>query len=103
MSGAVNASVQNPLNDITNVGSHSGSRSKSSVVIDKENIVIPNSVSPSPFRHRSRFVASKVVLYLFFFLLFLFFSFFMLIFIFQVSKDPEKASLNTRDEVSFGF
>lgn len=76
MSGAVNASVQNPLNDITNVGSHSGSRSKSSVldrdviVIDKENIVIPNSVSPSPFRHRSRFVASKEVLYLFLFLLF---------------------------------
>jgi hypothetical protein len=65
-SGVVNATVDNPLRDISNVGSHSGSRAKDShldgdvIVIDKENITIPDSVSPSPFRHRSRCVRSEV-------------------------------------------
>ena len=57
MSSAVNATVHNPLGDITNVGSRSGSRGNCSdfnrdvIVIDKENVIVPDSVSPSPFRH----------------------------------------------------
>ena len=62
----VHASVRNPLADRTNVASHSGACHISSdldkdvILIDKENVVIPNSVSPFPFRHRSRLFPSKV-------------------------------------------
>ena len=57
MSGAINATVHNPLGDITNAGSRSGSHGNCSdfnrdvIVIDKENVTVPDSVSPSPFRH----------------------------------------------------
>ena len=89
MSGAINATVHNPLGDITNVGSRSGSRGNCSdfnrdvIVIDKENVIVPDSVSPSPFRHRSRFVASKVCVYIF---LCLMTFLMMLTFHFQVSQ-----------------
>ena len=62
----VHASVRNPLADRTNVASHSSGCHISSdldrdvILIDKENVVIPNSVSPFPFRHRSRMFPSKV-------------------------------------------
>ena len=54
----VHASVRNPLADRTNVASHSGACHISSD--DKENVVILDFVSPSPFWHRSRFFPSKV-------------------------------------------
>jgi hypothetical protein len=89
-SGVVNATVDNPLCDISNVGSHSGSCAKDShldgdvILIDKENITIPNSVFPSPFRHRSRCVRSKVF---FLFLCLLFCPFWeMLTFFFRFHK-----------------
>jgi hypothetical protein len=75
-SGVVNATIDNPLRDISNVGSLSGSRAKDSdldgevILIDKENITVPDSVSPSPFHHRSRCVRSKVFFSYFLCLLF---------------------------------
>jgi hypothetical protein len=72
-----NTTVRNPLRDISNNGSQSATRGKSSdlekdvILIDKENIVVPDSVSPSPFRRRSRFVGFKV-----------FFHFFQIIYVF---------------------
>lgn len=62
----LHATVHNPLADRSNVGSHSAARHNSSdldrdaILIDKENVVIPDSVSPSPFRYRSRLLPSKV-------------------------------------------
>jgi hypothetical protein len=59
-------SVRNPLADATNIPSQSGGCHISSVfdkdviVIDKENIVIPDSVSPSSNHHRTRLYPSKV-------------------------------------------
>ena len=62
----VHGSIRNPLADRTNVASHSGGchisydLDRNVILIDKENAVIPNSVSPSPFWHPSRFFPSKV-------------------------------------------
>jgi len=104
MSGAINATVHNPLGDITNAGSRSGSHGNCSdfnrdvIVIDKENVTVRDSVSPSPCRHRSRFVASKVCVYIF---LCLMTFLMMLTFHFQVSQGSQNGSLNSRDEVSF--
>ncbi|OQU78171.1 hypothetical protein SORBI_3009G170600 [Sorghum bicolor] len=64
--GVTNVAVDNPLCDITNVRSRSGSRGKSSdldkdvIYLDNDNVIVPDSVSPSPFRHRSRLAYSKV-------------------------------------------
>jgi hypothetical protein len=67
--GVTNVAVDNPLCDITNVRSRSGSRGKSSdldkdvIYLDNDNVIVPDSVSPSPFRHRSRLAYSKVIFY----------------------------------------
>lgn len=62
----VNSTVRNPLADISNVASRSGCRNPYSdserdvMFIDKENGFVPDSVSPTPARHRSRILSSKV-------------------------------------------
>jgi len=60
------ASVRNPLSDISNVGCQSVGcdgvidLEGDVIPIDKENVIVPDSVSPSPFRHRSRLGRAKV-------------------------------------------
>jgi hypothetical protein len=104
-SGVVNVTVDNPLCEITNVGSRSGSCVKTSdldrdvISIDKENVTAPDSVSPSPFRHHSRFVRSKVYFIFSYAFISLFFK--MLTFYFQFSQGIENGSQNSKDEVSF--
>lgn len=63
---AANVVVRNPLLDIINNVSHSGSyqyvhdSERDIILIDKENLFVPNSVSPSLTRYRSRLKNSKV-------------------------------------------
>ena len=62
------ASVRNPLSDISNVGCQSVGcdgvidLEGDVIPIDKENVIVPDSVSPSPspFPHRSRLGRAKV-------------------------------------------
>jgi hypothetical protein len=81
-----NTTVRNPLRDISNNGSQSATRGKSSdlekdvILIDKENIVVPDSVSPSPFRRRSRFVGFKVFFHFFFQIIYVFFLYLLFLY-----------------------
>jgi hypothetical protein len=57
------ATVRNPLCDISNAPPGRDDiidLDRDVIPIDIENAVIPDSVSPSPFRHRSRIDLSKV-------------------------------------------
>lgn len=69
ISSSANVTVRNPLCDMTNVASRSAGPDnfidldRDVSPVGKENAIVPDSVSPSPFRHRSRLFVSKVCYY----------------------------------------